>query len=101
MNQLAKTFFEDIREGKYNFLVLEDEPEKNSRLYNLFVSVMDNLDRKELRIYTTNNIEDLVEKYKLKGIKIETVQKPNFDVQKLLIINTEVFTENLDQFYNN
>lgn len=101
MNQLAKTFFEDIRGGKYNFLVLENEPEKNSRLYNLFVSVMDNLDRKELRIYTTNNIEDLVEKYKLKGIKIETVQKPNFDVQKLLIINTEIFTENLDQFYNN
>ena len=101
MNKLAETFFEDLHNGKYSFLTEKNEPRKNRRLYNLFVTVMDNLDKETLRIYTTNSTKEIIEKYKLEGIRVKTIQERNFDIQRLFIIKTNEFTENLNLFYIN
>lgn len=100
MNELANNFFTDLRGEKYNFLQQDNEPEQNRRLYNLFVTVMNNLDKNELKIYTTSSTEELIKKYKLQGIKIEIVMEPEFNAQRQVTIDTKKFTENLTKFFN-
>lgn len=52
MNTLTNTYFEDLYKGRYNFNQLKEDPEIRRRIHNLFTTVINHKDKKELRFIT-------------------------------------------------
>ena len=101
MNKLAETYYEDLWKGKYNFQKLKEEPETIRRLQNLFATVVNNKNEKNIRTHTMHKstISYLTEKYKLKGIEIETKRKSNTEFDYIITIQPATFLNNLEKFY--
>lgn len=100
MNTLTNTYFEDIYKGKYNFNQLKEDPEIKRRIHNLFTTVVNHKDKKELRFITQEktSYQEIIDKYKLEGATIEA-RKDGYKYKYTLVVQTESFLNNLSKFY--
>ena len=100
MNTLTNTYFEDMYKGKYNFNQLKEDPEIRRRIHNLFTTVVNHKDKKELRFITQEktSYQEIIDKYKLEGAAIEA-RKDGYEYKYTLVIQTESFLNNLSKFY--
>ena len=100
---LADTFYEDNKNGKYNFWVLQNESEENKKLlYNMFNSFVNHKEEQKIVMKTENGLKfrHLAEKYKLKGITVTPERNTFYDYNYRIDINIKQALTNLHKFYS-
>ena len=114
MNKFAEKIYIDFYKGLYFYSKekkIEDENKENKEngkiqepdsrnLHNLFVTPIEHYDKGELRIRTTDKSKyaNLINKYALRGIRIETKKISAFEYEYMVHINTKTLLGELEKF---
>lgn len=97
MNITSKNHWEDLQKGAYKF-----PTESRSILHNLFVTAARAENEKQIKIHIPESgvYRDVIKRYKLRGIRLKTVRRDNWNYQCTAVVRPGVLLSNMRRFRN-
>lgn len=97
MNIIPDNHWEDLQKGAYKF-----PAENRSFLHNLFVTAANAENEKQIKIRIPESgvYRDVIARYKLRGIRLKTVRKDNWNYQYTVVVRPGVLLGSMRRFRN-
>ena len=95
MNSIPVNHWEDLQKGAYKF-----PAENRSFLQNLFVTAANAENEKQIKIHIPESgvYRDVIARYKLRGIRLKTVKRDNWNYQYTAVVRPGVLLSSMRRF---
>ena len=95
MNSIPVNHWEDLQKGAYKF-----PAENRSFLQNLFVTAANAENEKQIKIHIPESgvYRDVIARYRLRGIRLKTVKRDNWNYQYTAVVRPGVLLGSMRRF---
>lgn len=101
MDEFTKEFYEDIQKGKYFYRDgIKIRGEEAKCLRSLFILAAENAGQETVRLHAENKSKyaNVINTYKLRGVKIETNKLNMSEYEYIVTVNTKTLLGELSKF---